>query len=92
MTVSTAKAGGGTLLVDAQLRTPQGTAFGAPVRLTVRVSAYGVVVVTITVVVCSLLALAVVVRLYRRIRKARRGTPDPTAGSDTDELPEAHPA
>ena len=75
VTVNTVKAGAGTLLVDAQLQTPEGKAFGAPVRLTVRVSAYGAVVVWITVVVCGLLGLAVVVRLYRRIRNARRPTP-----------------
>jgi Family of unknown function (DUF6049) len=73
--VQTLSAGGGTLQFDAQLLTPQDQAFGAPVHLKLRVSAYGVVVVTITAVVCGLLVLAVIVRIYRRIRNARRGPP-----------------
>ncbi|BEP13149.1 DUF6049 family protein [Acidothermaceae bacterium B102] len=85
VTVNTVKAGAGTLLVDAQLLTPEGKAFGPPTRLTVRVSAYGAVIVWITVVVCSLLGLAVVVRLYRRIRNARRASPP-------DEAAPAEPA
>ena len=88
VTVSTVKAGAGTLLVDAQLRTPQGVPFGAPVTLKVRVSAYGAVVVTITVVVCSLLVLAVIVRLYRRIRNARRGPAEEPAAETTEPEPD----
>jgi Family of unknown function (DUF6049) len=74
--VQTARAGAGTLLFDAQLLTPENHAFGAPAHLKLRVSAYGVVVVTITAVVCGLLVLAVIVRIYRRLRNARRGPPE----------------
>ena len=77
--VSIRRAGGGVLSVDAQLMTPLNRNFGPPVHLKVKVSAYGAVIVTITVAVCGLLGLAVIVRIYRRIRNARRGissTPD----------------
>lgn len=79
ITVSSRKAGGGVLYLDAQLLTPANENFGPPSSLRVRVSAAGAVVVTITIAVCSLLALAVLVRIFRRIRNARRPAPDPEA-------------
>lgn len=81
ITVSSRKAGGGVLYLDAQLLTPANADFGPSAPLTVRVSAAGVVVVTITIAVCSLLALAVVVRIYRRVRNARRPSPEPEPGA-----------
>jgi Family of unknown function (DUF6049) len=77
ITVTSARAGQQRVLVDAQLLTPNGRDFGTPVPLTVRVSGAGAVVVAITIAVCGLLALAVVVRLYRRIRNARRRSSAP---------------
>jgi hypothetical protein len=81
ITVTSRKAGGGVLYLDAQLLTPSGDDFGATSPLRVRVSAAGVVVVTITIAVCSLLALAVVVRVFRRVRNARRPAPEPEAAA-----------
>ena len=72
ISITSKRAGGGTVVVDAQLLTPTNQNLGAPVPLTVRISAAGIVVVTITIAVCGLLGLAVIVRLYRRIRNARR--------------------
>lgn len=96
ITVRSARAGQQRVLVDAQLLTPDGRDFGAPVALKVRVSGAGAIVVVITIAVCGLLALAVVVRLYRRIRNAsRRGStatepeePEPleTAAADSAEV------
>jgi hypothetical protein len=77
ITVRSARAGQQRVLVDAQLLTPQGHDFGTPVPLQVRVSGAGQVVVVITIAVCGLLGLAVIVRLYKRIRNARRRSAEP---------------
>jgi hypothetical protein len=84
ITVRSARAGQQRVLVDAQLLTPQSHDFGAPVTLPVRVSGAGQVVVAITIAVCGLLGLAVIVRLYKRIRNARRRA---TAPADPDAVP-----
>ncbi|MDX6208798.1 MAG: hypothetical protein QOE24_1189 [Frankiales bacterium] len=74
VTVTVNSAASRDVFVDAQLLTPAGRDFGKPVTLQVHISAAGVVVVTITIAVCGLLGLAVIVRLYRRIRNARKGS------------------
>ncbi|MDX6254135.1 MAG: hypothetical protein QOJ11_469 [Frankiales bacterium] len=86
VTVTVNSAGAGKVFVDAQLLTPTGRDYGTPVVLQVHISAAGVVVVTITIAVCGLLGLAVIVRLYRRIRNARGGpaaTPDEPATAES---------
>jgi Family of unknown function (DUF6049) len=87
VTVRTARAGAGNLPVDAQLLTPDGRDFGPPAQLRVRVSVYGAVVVWISIAVGGLLVLAVIVRLYRRIRNARRGSPTPIDDTPFDGEP-----
>jgi hypothetical protein len=90
LTVRSARAGQQRVLVDAQLLTPDNRDFGTPVTLPVRVSGAGQVVVIITIAACGLLGLAVIVRLYRRIRNARRrssAAQDPEAvSSDPPEV------
>ncbi len=84
VTISTAKAGAGSLPVEAQLLTPDSRPYGPPAHLSVKVSVYGAVVVWISAAVGGLLLLAVVVRIYRRIQNARRGNQPPTDPATTE--------
>jgi hypothetical protein len=62
----------GVFTVNAQLVTPDGNPFGQPVQLRVRSTAYGSIAVAITIGGLAVLAIAIVVRLTRRIRRSRR--------------------
>jgi hypothetical protein len=69
----------GVFTVKAQLVTPDGQPYGDPVQLRVRSTAYGAIAVLITTGGLVVLAVAIVVRLTRRILRARRRTPEPAA-------------
>jgi uncharacterized membrane protein (UPF0136 family) len=61
----------GHFKVQAQLTMPSGTAFGAPVPLSIYSSALGTVGVIITIVAAAVLILALIVRFTRRFRHHR---------------------
>ncbi|MFZ0322755.1 MAG: DUF6049 family protein [Actinomycetes bacterium] len=63
----------GNLSVTAQLTTPRGRPYSAPVTLDVRVRAYGEVAIIIFGGVAALLVLAAGVRVTRRIMASRAG-------------------
>ena len=63
----------GVFPVFAQLRTPDGAAYGAPVKLLVHSTGYGVAAVAITGGALAVLVLAAGIRLWRRVRAHRRG-------------------
>lgn len=62
----------GVFTVRAQLFTPDGDPYGDPVELRVRSTAYGAIAVAVTTGGLALLAIAIVVRLSRRLLGARR--------------------
>jgi hypothetical protein len=65
----------GRIRVEATLFTPNGTALGTPVAMTVRSTALGVVGVVITIGAGAVLLLALLIRFGRRLRHRRRGGP-----------------
>lgn len=65
----------GRIVVHVTLSTPAGLSLGRPIRLTVRSTALGTVGVLITVAAGIVLALALLVRLVRRLRRRRRPPP-----------------
>ena len=69
----------GVFTVRAQLYTPDGDPYGDPVELRVRSTAYGSIAVWITTGGLVLLAVAIVVRLTRRLLAARRGARERSA-------------
>jgi hypothetical protein len=69
----------GRIKVEAILLTPNDVPLGAPVPLTVRSTALGVIGVIITIVAGVVLALALLVRLTRRLVKRRSGARKPSA-------------
>ena len=72
---------GGSVIVDAQLRTLGGAPYGQPVPLRITVTQYGTVALYITGVAAAVLFLAAGVRVLRRILAARRAGSS-TAGAD----------
>ncbi len=62
----------GLVLLEVQLRTPAGTAYGSPVVVRVSVAQYGTVGTYITVGAAVVLFGAAAVRIFRRLRGARR--------------------
>jgi uncharacterized protein DUF6049 len=64
----------GRIRVEAVLLTPNNFPLGDPVQLTIRSTALGAIGVVITVVAGVVLALALLVRLGRRLRKRRSGS------------------
>lgn len=67
----------GQFQITAELLTPSGIPLGDPVELTVHSTALGVVGLVITIVAGVVLVLALLVRLFGRLRKRR--TPEPLA-------------
>lgn len=65
----------GRFQVQAELFTPADTALGQPVVLSIHSTALGTVGVVITVIAAAVLALALLVRIIRRIGKRGRPTP-----------------
>ncbi len=63
----------GRLSFDAQLETPGGAEYSEPVTVDVDVRGYGQVTLLVFGVAVALLILAVCIRVFRRIRAARRG-------------------
>lgn len=64
----------GVFPVQAQLLTPSGQKYGAPVQLFVRSTAYGTITLVITGAATAALMIAVAIRLTRRALAARRST------------------
>jgi hypothetical protein len=64
----------GVFQLTVQLLTPKGQAYGSKVRLYVRSTAYGTITIVITGAATAALLLAVVIRLVRRARAARRAS------------------
>ncbi len=67
----------GRIQIEAQLLSPKRQTLGGPVSLTVHSTAFGVIGIIITVVAGAVLAVALLVRLARRLlaRRRRPGTP-----------------
>jgi hypothetical protein len=70
----------GRIPVQARLSTPSGEAFGVPVTFQMRATGYGAVARLVAGGLVFLLAIALVVRVVRRIRA---GAPDADAARDT---------
>jgi hypothetical protein len=66
----------GRFTVDVSLATPGGTALGSTTRLELTSTAYGSITLIITGTAAAALFLLVGLRIYRRVRAARRGEPE----------------
>jgi hypothetical protein len=89
--VSASAVASGPVVVDAQLHTPGGAAYGQPVPLQISITQYGTVALYITAVAAGVLFLAAGVRVLRRVVSARRQEPDPPAVADQAEVTEPVP-
>ena len=70
----------GPVVVDAQLHTAGGAAYGQPVPLRISITQYGTVALYITAVAAGVLFLAAGVRVLRRVVAARRQRAGPAGG------------
>ena len=89
--VSATAVASGPVVVDAQLYTPGGAAYGQPVPLQISITQYGTVALYITAVAAGVLFLAAGVRVLRRVVSARRQEPDPPEPVDQAEVTEPVP-
>ena len=89
--VSASAVASGPVVVDAQLHTPGGAAYGQPVPLQISITQYGTVALYITAVAAGVLFLAAGVRVLRRVLAARREEPDPPEVADQAEVTEPVP-
>ncbi|HTE72055.1 MAG TPA: DUF6049 family protein [Actinomycetes bacterium] len=89
--VSASAVASGPVVVDAQLHTPGGAAYGQPVPLQISITQYGTVALYITAVAAGVLFLAAGVRVLRRVVSARREEPDPPTVADQAEVTEPVP-
>ena len=64
----------GRMSFDAQLRTPGDAAYSEPVTVTVDVRGFGQITLVVFGVAVGLLVLAAAIRIFRRIRNARRAS------------------
>jgi hypothetical protein len=78
---------GGPVVVDASLRTVNGTAYGQPVQLRINITQYGTVALYITVVAAAVLFVAAGFRVVRRVLAARRES-TPAPAEDAHPVPE----
>jgi hypothetical protein len=62
----------GRLSFDAQLRTPRGAAYDEPVTVAVDVRGFGRITLLVFGAAVALLMIAAGIRIFRRIRNARR--------------------
>ncbi|MDQ6658974.1 MAG: DUF6049 family protein [Actinomycetota bacterium] len=80
----------GTFVVQAQLTGPDGRAWGAPVPLPIRSSAYGSLTIILIVIAGGLLLLMVIVRIWQRWRdRTKRRAEEASAGVDSTPGPAA---
>jgi len=89
--VSASAIASGPVVVDAQLHTVGGAAYGQPVPLQISVTQYGTVALYITAVAAGVLFLAAGVRVLRRVVAGRRQEPEPPEVADQVEVTEPVP-
>ena len=89
--VSASAVASGPVVVDAQLYTVGGAAYGQPVPLQISITQYGTAALYITAVAAGVLFLAAGVRVLRRVVAARRREPEPPQVADQTEVTEPVP-